>query len=179
MSKRKKIHSVINFALVLTVIFSTVLITRMSGESEAFAASPVTQSLQNTQQPAVQAPVLPAKTPPVQVATNQVPTAQTTPLNVVPTAVPNAIPTTIPAKNAYELAHRGQMGFKYQVYKFFTAMFAVLVSALAIFFGLKIYKQVLLKKNSNLDNIDYDKTLETPKDFKEAVNLFLNKTDKE
>ena len=79
------------------------------------------------------------------------------------------------AANAQSALHNG---FMYGVFKFFTAMFGVLVSSLAIFAGLKFYKKFVLKNNSNLDNIDYDKTLESPKDFKGVINLFLDKTEK-
>lgn len=89
---------------------------------------------------------------------------------------------SIPEKNSQELEKLAkpdeQMGFKYAFFKFFVAMMGVLVSALAIFAGLKIYKKFVLKNNSKLDNVDYDKSLESPKDFKEAINLFLDKTDK-
>lgn len=81
-------------------------------------------------------------------------------------------------KNAYELSHMQKTGYKYRVYKFFTAMFGVLVSVIAIYLGLKLYKKVALKNNEKLDNIKFDKSLESPKDFKEAINLFLDKTDK-
>ena len=87
--------------------------------------------------------------------------------------------TTIPEKNAYNITHMKKTGFKYGLLKFFSAILGVLISSLAIFFGLKLYKKFILKNNSNLDNIDYDKSLESPKDFKEAINLFLDKTDKE
>lgn len=62
--------------------------------------------------------------------------------------------------------------------KFFISMLGVLLSALAIWLGLKLYKKFILEKNSKLDNIDYDTTLESPNDFKEAINLFLYKTDR-
>lgn len=62
--------------------------------------------------------------------------------------------------------------------KFFSAMFGVLVSILVIWLSLILYKKFMLKNNSKLDNVDYDKTLESPKDFKEAINLFLDKTDR-
>ena len=88
------------------------------------------------------------------------------------------IPTTIPEKNAYDLTHMENRGFKYSIFKFFLAMAGVLVSAVAIFLGLRFYKKFALKSNKKLDNIDFDKTLESPKDFKEAINLFLDKTDK-
>ena len=49
---------------------------------------------------------------------------------------------------------------------------------LAIFFGLKFYKNFTFKNSAKLDNIDYNKTLESPKDFRNAINIFLDKTDK-
>lgn len=85
---------------------------------------------------------------------------------------------TIPEKNGHTLTHMPKSGFKYAIFKFFLAMIGVLVSALAIFAGLKIYQKFVLKNNLKLDKIDYDKTLESPKDFKEVINLFLDKTDK-
>lgn len=85
---------------------------------------------------------------------------------------------SIPQKNAYALSHMEKTGFKYSFLKFFIAMFGVLLSSLAIFIGLKVYKKLILKDNEKFDNIDYDKTLESPKDFKEAINLFLDKTNR-
>ncbi len=64
------------------------------------------------------------------------------------------------------------------IFKFFMAMLGVLISSLAIFAGLKFYKKFMLKNNSKFDNIDYDKTLDSPRDFKEVINLFLDKTEK-
>lgn len=87
-------------------------------------------------------------------------------------------PTTIPGKNAYALTHMEKTGFKYGLFKFFMAMVGVLISALAIFLGLKFYKDFILKNSAKLDNIDYDKTLESPRDFRDAINIFLDKTDK-
>lgn len=112
-------------------------------------------------------------------ADTTVSTAQT---NVSSPSQETQKPDTIPEKNAYQLTHMKDVqktGFKYKIFKFFTAMFGVLVSIIAIFFGLKLYKKFVLKNNLNLDNINYDETLESPKDFKEAINLFLDKTDKE
>lgn len=62
--------------------------------------------------------------------------------------------------------------------KFIIAMAGVLLSSLAIFGGLKLYKIFILKNNTDAVNIDYEKTLESPRDFKEAINIFLEKTDK-
>ncbi len=90
--------------------------------------------------------------------------------------------TSIPEKNSRDLEklakQEGQTGFKYAFFKFFIAMAGVLISALAIFGGLKFYKKFILKNNSKLDNVNYNTTLESPKDFREAINLFLDKTDK-
>lgn len=61
--------------------------------------------------------------------------------------------------------------------KFLLAMFGVLISAGAIFLGLKFYKTFILKQNQSSDNTDYN-TLHSPKNFKEAINMFLDKTDK-
>ena len=107
--------------------------------------------------------------------TNQV----QTPVAQVQEVPKNAVtPTTIPEKNAYNLTHMEKNGFKYSIFKFLAAMAGVLVSALAIFLGLNFYKKFALKSNQKLDSIDFDKTLESPKDFREAINLFLDKTDK-
>ena len=86
--------------------------------------------------------------------------------------------STIPEKNAYAMEHMPKTGFKYAFFKFLITMLGVLVSSLAIFVGLKFYKKLVLQNNTKSANIDYDKTLESPKDFKEAINLFLNKTKK-
>lgn len=86
--------------------------------------------------------------------------------------------STIPEKNAYALTHMKKNGIKYGILKFLMAMIGVIISSLAIFLGLKIYKKFILKNDAKLGNMDYDKTLESPRDFKEAINLFLNKTKK-
>lgn len=67
-------------------------------------------------------------------------------------------------------------GFKFMIIKFLTAMLGVAVSALAIFVGLKIYKKFVLKNDTKTSDIDYNESLESPKDFKEAINIFLDKT---
>jgi hypothetical protein len=87
-------------------------------------------------------------------------------------------PQTIPEKNTYKLTHMPQKGYKSTILKFFIGMFGVLISSLVILMSLKLYKKIGLKNKSKADNINYDKTLESPKDFKEAINLFLEKTDK-
>lgn len=64
------------------------------------------------------------------------------------------------------------------ILKFLLAMFGVLLSSLAILGGLKLYKKFVLKNNTKTDNINYGNTFESPKTFKEAINIFLDKTDK-
>ena len=127
------------------------------------------------------------------IAVDAVPTAQTTavdkPVAIEPPAVQTTSsekqinqdvkkPVTIPEKNAYAVRHIEKTGFKYAFFKFLMAMLGVLISALAIFAGLKFYKNLVLKNDSRQGNIDFDKTLESPKNFKETINLFLNKTNK-
>ena len=85
---------------------------------------------------------------------------------------------SIPEKNKYAITHIGKTGLKYKFLKFVLSMLGVLVSSLAIFLGLNFYKKFVLKNNAKSDNIDYSKNLESPKTFKEAINLFLNKSDK-
>ena len=87
-------------------------------------------------------------------------------------------PQSIPEKNKYALTHIKKDGFRYKFFKFLMAMLGVFVSSLAILGGLKIYKILGLKNSSKIDTIDYEKNLESPKNFKEAINLFLDKTDK-
>lgn len=113
---------------------------------------------------------------PAQAAQSAAPTGQ----SAVPTKqITPSVADTIPEKNAYAMNHMEKTGFKYGFFRFLLAMLGVLVSSGAIFLGLKLYKNVILKNNTKLDNLDYNKTLDSPKDFKEAINLFLDKTDKE
>lgn len=81
-------------------------------------------------------------------------------------------------KEALKTNNPSKFGVKKVLFKFFLAMLGVLVSAFAIFMGLKLYKKIILKNNSASDNINYNNSLESPKDFKEAINIFLDKTDK-
>ena len=92
-------------------------------------------------------------------------------------------PQTIPEKNMEAISEIGkngvkQGGLKQSLFRFFMAMLGVVVSSLAIFGGLKLYQKFGLKNTAALDEKDYENSLESPKDFKEAINLFLNKTDK-
>lgn len=86
--------------------------------------------------------------------------------------------TTIPAENAKVIQDIEKKGFKSTLVKFLLAMLGVVVSAGAIFLGLKFYKNVVLKGGTTNEVISIENSLHSPKDFKEAINLFLNKTDK-
>lgn len=71
-----------------------------------------------------------------------------------------------------------QDGFRFVILKFVIAMAGVLISAAAIFFGLKLYKKFVLKNDTKIEESVYNSSLESPKDLKEAINIFLEKTDK-
>lgn len=62
--------------------------------------------------------------------------------------------------------------------KFLKAMLVVLVSSFIIFLALKLYKSFFLKKGAAFDYKKHGKSFESPKNFKEAINMFLDKTDK-
>lgn len=147
---------VLNFIIIFAMICSTLVFTGV----ESFAATPVGIAT------APKMAVSPAST--------AIPAVQ--PPQVQPPKQDVKLP--IPQKNAYAADKTEKTGFKYAIFKFFMAMLGVLVSSLAIYGGLKLYKKLVLKNDAKLNNIDYDKTLESPKDFKEAINLFLHKTNK-
>lgn len=89
--------------------------------------------------------------------------------------------TAVTTKAAENLKKPEKIDFKYSLIKFYWAMLGVFVSALAIFLGLKVYQKLILKNgsfSSSANNFDYENSLDSPKDFKEAINLFLHKTDK-
>lgn len=87
-------------------------------------------------------------------------------------------PDSIPEKNAYALTHINQKSFKFTFIKFGMSMLGVLISSLIIFLILKLYKKLHSKKMAKQEEKSYKNTLESPKDFKEAINIFLDKTDK-
>lgn len=152
----KKRQLIVNFIIIIAIICSTLVFAGV----ESFAATPVGIAT------APKMAVSPASS---SVTAVQPPQAQ---LNKQDVKIP------IPQKNAYAADKTEKTGFKYAIFKFFMAMLGVLVSSLAIYGGLKLYKKLVLKNDAKLNNIDYDKTLESPKDFKEAINLFLHKTNK-
>ena len=145
---KKHRNKKLNLILIFTIIFSTLVFTGV--ESFALEAAPAVKS----------------------------PQSQKTVLKQNSNVQTTAATSTIPEKNAYALTHMEKTGFKYGVFKFFIAMFGVLVSAVAIFLGLNFYKKIVMNNSAKLDNIDYDKNLESPKDFRDAINIFLDKTDK-
>lgn len=70
------------------------------------------------------------------------------------------------------------INFKTAFLKFFLAMLGVVASALIIFLGLKLYKKFTTNTGNSPGITDFEQSLERPKDFKEAINLFLHKSDK-
>lgn len=145
----------LNLLFIITAIFSTLVFTGV----ETFAQDAI-----NTPTPA-SAPTATTQ------ATTSTPKAST--------QTPQASkPQGIPQKNAYQITHMKQHSLKASLFKFVLAMLGVLISSLVILTGLKFYKKIGLKKKSKTDNIDYSKSLDSPKDLKEAINIFLEKTDK-
>lgn len=116
-----------------------------------------------------------------------VPTTVQTPIANAPTTAPTSVatqPATVPAQTStVQPASSTNLPAKPEdrpspILKFLLAMFGVLLSSLAILYGLKLYKKFVLKNNSKTDNINYGNSFESPKTFKEAINIFLDKTDK-
>lgn len=122
------------------------------------------------------------------VDTQTVPAAIQTPATTVPTKAPTSVvtqkTTTVSAQtNTAQPSSNAALPTKSEnrpspIMQFLLAMFGVLLSSLAIFGGLKLYKKFVLKNNTKTDNINYGNTFESPKTFKEAINIFLDKTDK-
>lgn len=100
----------------------------------------------------------------------------TTPTSVAAQTMPTQTSTAQPKPNINLLPKPENRPSP--ILKFLVAMAGVLLSSLAIFGGLKLYKKFILKKNTKTDNINYGNTFESPKTFKEAINIFLDKTDK-
>lgn len=66
-------------------------------------------------------------------------------------------------------------GIKFILKKFLLTMFLVVVSAGIIFVALLLYKK-LSTKNTHNSNSEKSLSLQTPKNFKDTINLFLDKT---
>ena len=84
---------------------------------------------------------------------------------------------SIPEQNATDLKQFEKFSVKTGLVKFGFAMLGVLLSALIIYLGLKIYKKFSVKKVAAPDSFGEKNSLDSPKDIKEAINLFLDKTD--
>ena len=84
---------------------------------------------------------------------------------------------SIPEKNLNQLKNIGQNTPQNKFLKFIIAMIGVIFSGFAIYGGLKIYKNLILQKNSCIINPNDERSLESPKAFKTAINIFLKKTD--
>ena len=92
----------------------------------------------------------------------------------------NSVSTTdesIPEKNASELEHFSKKGMQNGFVKFGFAMLGVLLSAIVIFFALKLYKKLGGKVVSAPDTFGVKNSLDSPSEMKDAINLFLDKTD--
>ena len=89
----------------------------------------------------------------------------------------SVVPMSIPEKNLNQLKNIGQNTPQNKFLKFIIAMIGVIFSGFAIYGGLKIYKNLILQKNSCIINPNDERSLESPKDFKTAINIFLKKTD--
>lgn len=139
---------ILNSLLIITAIFSTLVFTGVETFAKIEATKPVAQT-------------------PTTTATTQAPQAQKA-----------SSPQNIPQKNVYKITHMKQHSLKASLFKFVIAMLCVLISSLVLLLGLKFYKKFSLKNKSKTDNMDYNKSLDSPKDLKEAINLFLEKTDK-
>ncbi|MCQ2789659.1 MAG: hypothetical protein MJ229_04685 [bacterium] len=86
-------------------------------------------------------------------------------------------PQSIPEKNINTLKNMDKNSTKYKVFKFFISMLGVVISVLAIYGGLKLYKTIISRASLFPKQPKYDNTLETPTDFKTAINMFLKKTE--
>ena len=81
-------------------------------------------------------------------------------------------------KESLPLKKEASSESKKSISRFFLAMIGVLLSSLAIFGGLKAYNHFASNKHSAFDNKKSKSSLESPKNFKESINSFLEKTDK-
>lgn len=87
--------------------------------------------------------------------------------------VPETIPETIPEKNYENL-----MKIKDSTSKFPAGLLATIAGAVILLLSFKGYLAYKKFKNkSHIVSAPLTETLETPKDFKTAINLFLGKTD--
>lgn len=74
-----------------------------------------------------------------------------------------------------KVPHKKSQGSKSIIFKFMLAMLWVVISSAIIFLVLLGYKKIVIKKQVVIEK-SKEKSLESPKTFKEAVNLFLDIT---
>lgn len=144
-------NKIFNFILKSTLLLTLVL-TGVKCNFECSASAVVSQ-------PTTASTTPPSANQPAE-ATSKTPT----------TVVNQTMPTGFKKAESFD--------FKSALVKFALAMFGVLVSALTIFLGLKVYTKMSAKSGGGIGNSDFENSLESPKDFKEAINLFLHKSDK-
>lgn len=100
-------------------------------------------------------------------------------------AYSNAMPTTTQAANTTAVQPEVQQttqtkpkkSFASMVFKFILAMIWVVISSIVIFVILISYKRLILKGKTVRPTYETtEQSLDTPKNFKEAIKLFLDKT---
>ena len=159
MKTHKKLqYNLTYFILFLMLVFSTLVFSRV--ESTAAMTSPPIENskIRSDALPPNSKIFAPQKSPEVSPEKHQQ-------VKLSPTK------NTLPIKKANNIKHHKGL------FRFLKGMFGVLLSAIVIFGGLKLYNFFILKNNSTLDNKKNKNSLESPKTFKETINSFLDKTD--
>jgi len=87
-------------------------------------------------------------------------------------------PALLQKKSLLSLKKDGGIKLTKTINRFLLAMFGVFLSVITIFGFLKFYKFITGKNSTPFHKNNSKKSLESPKNFKEAINLFLDKTDK-
>ena len=145
-----------SFILILTLIFSTLVFSGVESIAET-ATAPSASAQVGTQEIPANSKIF-------------APQATTKPATQKPQVSP--IKTALPLKKA------GSTTSHKKLFRFLEAMLGVLLSALVIFGVLKLYNFFVLKNSSHSNDKSRGSSLETPKTFKETINLFLDKTNK-
>jgi len=152
-----KNHKQLQYNLLYSVIFFTLVFSTLvfaGAESAAVdAAAPITNSQALPPNSKIFAPQTPPTTP----------------------AVQQSKKTTVLQKDSAVPLKKDSIKL---ILRFLLAMAWVLASAAAIFGCLKLYKVLIKKNGADSKGNMGKKSLESPKTFKEALNSFLDKTDK-
>jgi len=85
------------------------------------------------------------------------------------------IPETIPEKNYENLMKIKDSPKTSKAFNVIVSLVALIILGVLGFAGYKFYKKI--STQNYIISSPPDETLETPKDFKTAINLFLEKTD--